>query len=137
MRVHNLPVDLITGNEIIDAQHSTLLETVDEILYCLDVSGQFEDVKRLLDFLLTYSNSHFDQEEEVMRQNGYPGLDQHRSEHHLFRLRIETLNMSRNITNHNQDVLSITVKEAKRWIVKHVMSTDVRMAQYLKAKAPL
>ncbi|PLX70165.1 MAG: hypothetical protein C0602_06700 [Denitrovibrio sp.] len=132
MGYEGLPSELVTGNDEIDDQHQKLLETVESILSELDTGENYEEVKRLLDFLVAYIDEHFEEEESVMLKNRYPEFAQHKSEHDLFKMRIRTLHMSRQVTNHNHDILVLTVKEAKRWIIQHVMKSDIKLARYLK-----
>jgi hemerythrin len=65
-----------------DDQHGILMDTTNELRLAV-VSGRGrEQVCELLDRLIEFTRMHFWSEEQLMDQNGFPGLVEHRVAHH-------------------------------------------------------
>ena len=70
------------GVRAMDDQHGILMDTVNELrLAAVRGSGR-ELVSEMLDRLIEFTRMHFWSEEQLMEQTGYPGLAEHRAEHH-------------------------------------------------------
>jgi len=130
--MQNLPENLITGVEAIDKQHLTLVITVENILDSLQSEYADEEISNLLAFLSSYTDIHFKTEEEYMIENNYEDYDSHKEKHDFFKMKIQTLEKSNIISSNNKDILTDAVNEAKNWIVDHVMTVDVKMAESLR-----
>jgi hemerythrin-like metal-binding protein len=69
------------GVRAMDDQHGILMDTLNELrLAAVRGSGR-EQVSEVLDRLIEFTRMHFWSEEQLLEQNGYAGLDEHRSEH--------------------------------------------------------
>lgn len=72
---------LSVGHEVLDQQHRTLFDLVND----LDTAGQQGQgqaaVAGLLEDLLLYTSTHFAAEEAVLAEHGYEQLAQHRAQH--------------------------------------------------------
>ncbi len=75
--------DLAIGDPEIDQQHRELFARLDRLVQAL-VSGDRDEVRRLLEFAGDYVVIHFGAEERRMLESGYPGHALHRAEHDLF-----------------------------------------------------
>ncbi|PLX67702.1 MAG: hypothetical protein C0602_10125 [Denitrovibrio sp.] len=128
----DLPEDLVTGIESIDKQHLTLLQTFDSIIECMESAEPKDEITKLIDFLVSYTNIHLETEEKIMEEQDYKDYELHKREHELFRMKIQTLEKSNFMFRENKKVLNITVRETKKWIMSHVMNTDVKMAAFIK-----
>ena len=65
----------------IDTQHKKLFALINE-LYDSTNKGRANDVlERILGELIEYTKFHFKTEEQLLEQNGYPGLPEHRIAH--------------------------------------------------------
>ena len=65
-----------------DDQHSILMDTINELRLALMRGSGPEQVSELLDRLIEFTRMHFWSEEQLMEQAGFPGLAEHRAEHH-------------------------------------------------------
>jgi hemerythrin len=64
-----------------DDQHAILMDTINELRLVL-VHGRGRDlVAELLNRLIEFTRMHFWTEEQLMEQNDFPGLSEHRIEH--------------------------------------------------------
>jgi hemerythrin-like metal-binding protein len=65
-----------------DDQHGILMDTVNELRLALVRGGGREQIGELLDRLIEFTRMHFWSEEKLMAQAEFPGLAEHRVEHH-------------------------------------------------------
>src|SRR5512136_2487135 len=75
---------LETGDPEIDAQHRELFHRIDKLLAATADRRARSEVGRLLTFLGDYVVSHFEAEERLMADSGYPEAAPHRDEHRRF-----------------------------------------------------
>jgi hemerythrin len=122
----NLSVGLVT----IDEQHKELFRRAGDFLDGLS-SRSRQETGILLSYLRTYALTHFGEEEEAMREAGYPGYTRHKQQHDAF-LR-DLMALSRDQEKRagpgvTAERLGLWVEE---WLVSHVMRTDMEMARHL------
>ena len=68
--------NLHTGNELIDGQHKEIIEKINKLVVaCENGSCQLESIK-MLDYLADYTEYHFQEEEALQKEAGYPGNHQ-------------------------------------------------------------
>jgi hemerythrin-like metal-binding protein len=73
--------ELETGNGVIDTQHKSLVQLVNN-LYKAHQKAEGQLVLEVtIDELLKYTNYHFTAEEDAMEKGGYPELSQHKKIH--------------------------------------------------------
>jgi hemerythrin-like metal-binding protein len=65
-----------------DDQHGILMDTMNELRLALVRGSGREQLSQLLDRLIEFTRMHFWSEEQLMEQSGFPGLAEHRAEHH-------------------------------------------------------
>jgi len=130
--MESLPENLRTGIESIDKQHLTLFITFDSILKCLNTPDANEEISNLISFLASYTKSHLETEEKIMQEKEYPGLEAHKNEHEMFRIKIRIIEKANFASPDNKDVLDTTLKETKKWIMNHVLKTDIKMTKFIK-----
>lgn len=88
-----MPVDfawtpaLSVGHAVLDAQHERLLLLCSK-LFTTAGSMAPSDLVSLLNDLATLIHQHFDAEERILRESGYPQLEAHQVEHDALRGRL-------------------------------------------------
>jgi len=65
-----------------DDQHGILMDAMNELRQAVVRGAGGEQVSELLDRLIEFTRMHFWSEEQLMEQTGFPGLAEHRAEHH-------------------------------------------------------
>jgi len=65
-----------------DDQHGILMDTMNELRLAVERGRGREEVSELLDRLIEFTRMHFWSEEQLLEQSGFPGLTEHRAEHH-------------------------------------------------------
>jgi hemerythrin len=69
------------GVKAMDDQHGNLMDTLNELRLMLLRSSAHEEVNEQLERLVQFTSLHFESEEQLLEQNGYPGLPEHRIAH--------------------------------------------------------
>lgn len=70
------------GVRAMDDQHGILMDTVNELRLAVMRGCGREQLSESLDRLIEFTRMHFWSEEQLMEQSGFPGLAEHRAEHH-------------------------------------------------------
>ena len=79
------------GVEAIDTDHKILVDLIDQ-LHDAFVSGKVEAViDGVLSTLVDYTHFHFDREEQLMAEAGYPGLAEHKLVHIELKRQVEEI----------------------------------------------
>ncbi len=125
---------LSVGVPEIDAQHRTLLERAAALQAAVAAREPAIRVEELFAYLQDYASAHFDSEERVMREAGYPGLQEHAMEHADFRRRLASL-----VPHWESEGASTALTVAllgflDHWLEVHVTTTDQRMGDHLRQR---
>lgn len=116
------------GNASIDNQHRQILDIINDLYAALDDGDDFQTVKSLIERLMDYTNTHFQFEEKLMEECGYPNLERHRELHH--ELRHKTAGMRSHV---NVVTGSDLLRFLKTWWLEHIQEEDQQYAPYLTA----
>ena len=122
---------LSVGVPFVDQQHRFLINIINRIHEAIDASNSDELAEALLD-MKTYAQVHFQEEETLMEQAGFPHLPAHKSQHKAFLDRTETF-----LNELEEFPLAIGPEAAtylRDWLVNHIQGADQEYAAYLKRK---
>jgi hemerythrin len=117
------------GNELIDTQHKTLIELANSIP---SAQGKSE-VQAAVMAVYKYTRKHFSDEEELMRQVGFPRYKEHQELHHRLVGELNELS-SRNLGD-EASVLDFRTFVYK-WIVNHLMHNDRELVDFVNSLPP-
>eukprot|EP01012_Entosiphon_sulcatum_P059319 TRINITY_DN836_c0_g1_i1.p1 TRINITY_DN836_c0_g1~~TRINITY_DN836_c0_g1_i1.p1 ORF type:complete len:714 (-),score=103.58 TRINITY_DN836_c0_g1_i1:60-2168(-) len=116
---------------LVDDQHQTLFEMVESLRLALVEKKDRQTLGKVLKGLINYTMEHFESEELVMQQVGYPVLDAHSAVHQEFTDRcIEWITEFSEGRLNAEEVLDYLVK----WLVNHIMQSDKKIEAYCIAK---
>jgi hemerythrin len=113
------------GDDKVDAQHQHLFELASKLLAADDVAT----IKRLAQELYKHIRIHFEDEESLMRQHGYPGLATHIELHNQLLGRLNTLSQDIGKGNLDKSALDALMTD---WAMVHLPLEDARFEAYLK-----
>lgn len=123
---------LAVGIDEIDAQHQELFRRAERFLATLNDSSR-RDVGIMLSYLRLYCVTHFGAEEAWMRETGYAGYADHKSEHDGF---VEHL-MDLSAEHEKRGGAGLQPMRVatwlSRWLEDHVTGTDRALARHLQA----
>ena len=119
---------LCTGIELIDAQHRSLVDCVNEFKKTGARGGVLKSAMAM-DALRMYVAVHFSTEEDLLRQHGFPDLEAHVAEHRAFVAQLDVL-MAENLRHDNSAAIAAFFEA---WLEDHLCQSDMAYVPYLKA----
>ena len=130
---------LITWNEQlsvniakIDTQHRILFNNMNALFDEMEAGREKDATAKVLSKLEAYTVYHFDTEEKMFQEYGYPGYEQHKKEHDVMRKQVDELK-----DNFNKGDIMITLKVLnffKDWLKKHISISDKKYSPFLTDK---
>jgi len=130
MSVFLWKADWETGHARIDSQHKELLQQMNDLFDALKHQDGADLLPGVLDFLTTYVEIHFQDEERAMEATHYPGLASHRAIHDGMRKSVGDL-----LTQFQEGRTLVTpglVEYLVDWLMNHIEGEDYFMAVHLK-----
>ena len=121
-----------TGIPLVDAQHQSLFQAVNRLAESSREGNAASQVKESLDFLVGYTQEHFQTEERFMREMDYPGLAEHMGEHARLMEQVHDLQM-----NHAEGrpvTLDVAIFLAD-WLRDHIHGSDLAYVRFMKEGA--
>jgi len=124
------------GHPEMDAQHRRFLETLNTLYGALQERWDPRALRCVLDDLDRYARDHFAREEALLREVGYPGLDEQIRQHGFFRRELAALEHALHIPVGMRD-LAGTLHFMRDWFLHHVLAADRRYRRYLEGALPM
>lgn len=121
-----------TGIRLIDDQHKTLVQLINNLHDAMMIGKGKQAVSKVIQELVDYTVSHFSTEEKFMIKYSYPWMLPHRSEHKKF---VDKVSEFQKGYNEGKMSLSIEIMNfLKDWLVNHIQSTDKKLGPFLNEK---
>ena len=121
-----------TGIASVDAQHRELFRLARDLYDASQAGSAKETVAGVLNRLITYCKTHFEDEEAQMEQLGFPGLQAQQEEHRKLATRVYGLVEQYTIGEAQvPEELSILVSQ---WLRKHIKEYDQIFADFVRLK---
>lgn len=128
---YELTKDLETGHTMIDSEHRQLFQAVNQLLdACAQGKGRSQ-LEPTLDFLGSYVNQHFGDEERLQIQTSYPGYSGHKQFHEGYKR--ELANVIREIKAQGSTIAALSrINLLVGQLMTHIRMEDKRLAQHVK-----
>lgn len=110
------------GVRAMDDQHGILMDTMNELRLAMVRGSGREQVSELLDRLIEFTRMHFWSEEQLMEQTGYPGLAEHRAEHHTMLAQI--LQSTHRVQYGEGVKMRPLLRFLREWFTEHIEGLD-------------
>ena len=116
----------------IDRQHQELLYLSQNLLEVLEVNeSTLEDKQAAFKDLVEHALEHFDYEERIMYNIGYPGRLEHMKEH--AELKSEVGKMAENVMQgEGVEDWSGLASMVQVWVLRHIVSSDTKFREYIQ-----
>jgi hemerythrin len=132
-------MSLITWNDSysinireIDRQHMKLVQIINDLNDAMRGGTANDVLTKILRELVSYTKTHFANEEGYLERYGYPDLRAHKLEHTAF---VKKISDFRDDFESGRLGVSIDImKFLKDWLLKHIKGTDMRYAPFLAGK---
>lgn len=113
------------GIKVMDETHQAFARLVNKLAET-DDSAAFA---RLFDMLAAHTRFHFEQEERLMQESGFPAIGEHRDEHARILGQIDQLAMR--IVRGRSVMARAFVNELPTWFELHAATMDSALAAHL------
>ncbi len=125
--------NFVTGIDIIDQQHRMLVDLMNELSEAHEAGKDRQLLVDLIKKLGVYAATHFAQEEEIFKANGYPKLQEHIQEHDHFEEMLEKFKDE--FKAGKQDLTFNILIFLSDWLVNHINGSDKDYISFLKSKS--
>ena len=113
------------GVEKLDQQHQQIIEMLNRLISTPEArDANSETISDILTAMTRYSLEHFKTEENLMREHGYPGLEEHRQEHIAYRKK--AIDFSTATSLGVESVPQILVAYLSEWWTHHILDEDMK-----------
>jgi|GEM_PF-89879 len=125
---------LITGVKIIDAQHKSLFTFMDKFVSRVINKASNEDLEKVHCFLIKYTHIHFNEEEKLMEESGYPRKRAHKWEHKDFIDMVGKIDRFKEGSNNGSadDILKYIYFDLNQWFINHILKSDRDFVEFYK-----
>ncbi len=124
--------DLAVGIDVIDAQHKTLIRHLSDLNEALTTGTGPAKVASTLNFLIDYTQFHFEEEEKHMAQTGYPDLEHHKKLHGEFRAILSNMEEELEEEGATKMLADAIDTLLVNWLFQHIRTIDVAFGKFLK-----
>ena len=115
-----------------DNQHKKLIGLINE-LHAAMSSGKAKDaLSKILDELITYTKTHFADEEAEFKKHSYPGYLVQKNEHE--KLTNEVVKFYEEFKNGKTNLSIEMISFLKDWLLNHILITDKKYSTFFAAK---
>lgn len=122
---------LMTGNEMIDSQHKVLIEKINNLVASCEEKRDKLNAVRMLNYLADYTEFHFQAEEKLQEEIGYPEMEEHRKKHQELRQTVEDLHQMLEEEEGPSDAFVDQLnKKVIEWLYYHIKGFDRSVAEY-------
>lgn len=125
---------IAVGNTLIDQQHQQLFRAINDLDQAIHGTAPDTDkVFQSLLFLIDYTRNHFAEEEGLMAECGYPGLEAHRAQHARLTQKLNDLShlISRYSARDPLIAEELGAFLTGEWLRTHVIESDHQLIPYL------
>jgi hemerythrin len=115
-----------------DDQHKKLVDLVNQLHDAMKAGQGNAMLGVVLQSLISYTATHFKEEEQIMQTHAYPDLARHKSEHE--KLVKQVLDLQKKFQA-GGGVLTMTVMSfLKEWLITHIQGEDKKYGVFLNGK---
>jgi hemerythrin len=122
--------DLAVGDADIDDQHRELFRRAERLIAALR-EGDRAEVLPTLAYLEAYVVHHFEGEERLMRELGYPGLAEHADAHRAFRHAFAEMVADFEARGPTALVALTLHNRLSEWLREHLGGVDLALGRFL------
>jgi len=115
-----------------DDQHKKLVDLVNQLHDAMKAGEGNAMLGVVLQSLISYTGSHFADEEKMMQANAYPEYAKHKGEHE--KLVKQVLELQQKFQAGNAMLTMSVLSFLKEWLVKHIQGEDKKYGIYFNGK---
>jgi len=116
-----------------DEQHRKIFELLNQLYEALKTGEGSRIILDILQSLISYTDTHFVEEEQMMQSIDYPGIGQQKQQHK--ELLDHILELKQKFISGDSDLVPVnTLSFLNSWLVNHIQIEDKKYAQFFNAK---
>ncbi len=122
-----------TGIVALDNEHKALVGQIDALLEAVrDKRGKelYADVVVMLE---TYVLEHFEHEEKLMKEYGFPGFTEHQQEHQDLVAAVQKLKIGHAVKD--ESAARELLKFLRIWLLEHIVKVDKKYGPFIESRA--
>ena len=118
-----------------DAEHKRLFDLGTKLYDLVKLKNMdiYDEILTVLGELEDYTLEHFEHEESLMEQHGYPEVDEHKSHHMAFVNKLKELK-SKDLDETQSKVTMELLVFIADWISVHILKIDKKYTDFLNSK---
>jgi hemerythrin len=117
---------------VLDRQHKKLIELLNQMYEGLRSHQGKETVGKVLDELVQYTETHFRDEELLMKNHRYPNLEAHKLEHYLLVKKV--VDFQKGFHSGTTSASIEVMNFLRDWLNTHILGTDRQYGPYFESK---
>ena len=116
----------------IDLQHRKLIDMINELNEAMRIGKGKDSLGKILNGLISYTATHFRQEERYFDKYGYPDTVNHKKEHVAFVKKVTEFKDG--FEKNNLAVTMEVMKFLSDWLGNHIKGTDKKYSNFFNEK---
>jgi len=120
------------GNDQVDHQHMQIFELLGKIATSCMEGNDSACLNETLNFLVSYTIRHFDDEEALQISCNFPDLLRHKQLHEDFKVTVGKLVKRYEESGSSSDLSNDVNKIVVRWLINHINGEDKKIGEYLR-----
>lgn len=122
----------LVGVRAMDDQHGIMMDALNDLRLALVQGRGRDEISEGLNRLIEFTRMHFISEEQLLEQNGYSGLVQHRAAHQHLLSQIEEMALR---TQHNDELhMRSLLVFLRDWYMSHIEDQDSQYGAWLNTR---
>lgn len=120
----------------LDEQHKEIFNIgnfVYDLISMKDDIDRYDEIMQALNKLRNYAKYHFETEEKLMLEYGYPKYEEHKRQHDSFIAKINSLDEDA-IDEDQRKVELDLVMFIANWIEQHILRTDMEYKEFFNGR---
>ena len=118
--------------KLFDSQHKQLFDLINQLHDSMMVGKGKEVMGDVLKSLLTYTKTHFSEEERQLKIQQYPDYEKQVREHGIFVLQI--LDLQKKHDSGSAAITLTTLNFLRDWLQKHINGEDKKYSGHMNSK---
>jgi len=114
--------ECIVGVQAMDDQHGILMDTLNELRRVLILGTNRREISLQLERLIDLTQMHFQSEEQLLQQQGFPGASEHRTAHQALLARLYSA--LEHVNREEVVQFSTLLAFLPAWYIEHVEQLD-------------
>ena len=127
--------DLQIGNVQIDSEHKELISAINNLLEACNKGKGRAEIEKTVNFLSSYTKTHFRNEEILQRKYNYPDYINHKKYHQTFIDAVESIKEKLMANGPSIAIVGEVNSKVGNWIINHIKREDVKVAAHIRSKA--